>query len=168
MSGTDPSDDSGDDSFDAASEDSSTDVLGTLRDWFEEASTSEDGPDLDELSDRERGALKRARAMGTALDEAIPIPGIGYRVGIDPIVGLLPVSGDAVGAALSSHIIIEAARVGVPRETLAKMALYVAIDAVVGSIPVAGDIFDAVWKANERNVALFEAHFENRTDAPAE
>lgn len=175
MSADDSSTDDAEDSFTNQSDDSSTDTgdaaddaLGSLREWYEEASTREDGPDLDALSARERGALKRARTMATFLDDAIPIPVVGYRVGIDPIVGLLPVSGDAVGAVLSSHIIAEAAFAGVPPKTLARMAAYVALDAVGGSVPIAGDVFDAVWKANQRNVALFEAHFENRTEVPVE
>jgi hypothetical protein len=175
MSADDSSTDDAEDSFTNQSNDSFTDTrassddaLGTLQEWYEEASAREDGPDLDALSPRERGALKRARAMATFLDSAIPIPVIGYRVGIDPIVGLLPVSGDIVGAVLSSHVIVEAARVGVPPKTITRMAVYVALDATVGSIPVAGDLFDAVWKANQRNVALFESHLEDRAEVPIE
>jgi hypothetical protein len=149
-------------------DDASADATATVGSWIEEAATTEEGLDLDSLSGRERGALKRTRTMGTLLDDAIPIPGVGYRVGIDPILGLLPVSGDLAGAVLSAYIIAEAALVGVPPKTLGRMALNVAADTLVGSIPVAGDLFDAVWKANERNVALFEAHLADRTDVPIE
>ncbi|WP_079890773.1 DUF4112 domain-containing protein [Halococcus agarilyticus] len=149
-------------------DDSSTDVLGTLQDWFEEAAAREDDPDLDALSARERGALKRSRAMATLLDDAIPIPVIGYRVGIDPVLSIVPISGDLAGAALSMHIVAEAARLGVPPKTLALMIGDVAVDTVTGSVPVAGTLFDAVWKPNRRNVARLESYLENRTDVPTE
>ena len=112
----------------------------------------------------DRAALERARTASTLLDEAIRIPGIGYRVGIDPLIGLLPVSGDAVGAVLSLYIVAESARLGVPRETLARMVVNIAIDTAGGSIPIAGSLLDAVWKANERNVSLLEDHLADRSD----
>ncbi|EMA44176.1 DUF4112 domain-containing protein [Halococcus saccharolyticus] len=171
-SSTDDAEDSftngSDDSFTDTSGDSADDALGTLQEWYEEASTREDGPDLDELSARERGALKRARAMATFLDDAIPVPVIGYRVGADPILSIAPVSGDLAGAALSMHIVAEAARLGVPPKTLALMVGDVAVDTITGSVPVAGTLFDAVWKANRRNVARLESHLENRTEVPVE
>lgn len=137
-------------------------------DSLEDATATEDGLDPDTLPSRERAALKRSRAMATLLDEAIPIPGIGYRVGIDPILSIAPVSGDIAGAALSSHIVVEATRLGVPPKTLARMIGNVALDTIGGLIPVAGTLLDAVWKANKRNVALLESHLENRTEVPIE
>lgn len=124
--------------------------------------------DPETLSRRDRAALKRARNAGTLLDEAIRIPGIGYRVGIDPIIGLLPVSGDAVGALLSLYIVAEAARLGAPRKTLARMVANIAVDAVGGSIPIAGSLLDVVWKANERNVSLLESHLAERAEISVE
>ncbi len=59
---------------------------------------------------------------------------------------------------ISSYIIREAARAGAPPSVLARMALNVAVEGVVGLVPIAGDVFDAAWKANQRNVALLEAH----------
>ncbi|HET7323921.1 MAG TPA: DUF4112 domain-containing protein [Halococcus sp.] len=124
--------------------------------------------DIEALTARERAALERARRVGTLLDEAIRIPGIGYRVGIDPLIGLLPVSGDAVGAVLSLYIVAEAARLGIPQKTLIRMLVNVGIDTVGGSIPVAGSLLDAVWKANERNVSLLEDHLADRADIAVE
>ena len=119
---------------------------------------------MDALTRREQAALKRARAMGRLLDEAVEIPGIGYRVGLDPVLSIAPVSGDIAGAALSLYIVAEAARLGVPPKTVAEMVLNVAIDAVGGSVPVLGTLVDAVWKANKRNVALLEEHLGDRED----
>jgi hypothetical protein len=124
----------------------------------------DDDLDMDALTRREQAALKRARAMGRLLDEAISIPGIGYRVGLDPILSIAPVSGDAAGAALSLYIVAEAARLGVPPKTLLRMLLNIAIDTVAGSVPVLGTLVDTVWKANKRNVSLLESHLADRED----
>lgn len=106
-------------------------------------------------------ALQRVRAVGRLLDNALPIPGTSYRVGIDPILGLLPGGGDIVGFALSAYIVLEALRFGLPRETILRMGSNLLMDSVVGSVPVLGDIFDVTWKANSRNLALLEAHIAN-------
>jgi uncharacterized iron-regulated membrane protein len=75
-------------------------------------------------------------------------------------VGLVPLVGDLVGVILSSTILAEAARLGVGRGVLLRMALNVAIEGVAGAVPLAGDLFDAAWKANQRNVRLLERWME--------
>ena len=106
--------------------------------------------------------IARLRRVSEYFDSAFEIPGTNYRIGLDPLLGLLPVVGDAPGAAVSAYVVAEAAAMGVPRATLARMVFNVAVDAVIGSLPVVGDAFDAAWKANVRNVRLLEA----RADAP--
>lgn len=108
----------------------------------------------------EEAALRRARAVGRLLDEAVRVPGTDFRVGIDPILGILPGAGDAVAAGLSLYPIVEAYRMDAPGGVLAKMVALVAVDAVVGSIPVVGPLFDAVWKANVWNVRALERHLQ--------
>ncbi|MBD2022131.1 DUF4112 domain-containing protein [Leptolyngbya sp. FACHB-36] len=103
-------------------------------------------------------ALQRLRTISHVMDNAIPIPGTTYRVGIDPLLGLLPGAGDVAGSALSAYIILEAARFGLPRSTLTRMLVNLVLDSVFGSLPIIGDFFDATWKANSRNLALLEAH----------
>jgi Domain of unknown function (DUF4112) len=102
--------------------------------------------------------LKRMRQISKLLDSAMVIPGTKQRIGLDPILGLIPGGGDTVSAALSGYIIIEAARMGLPREALIKMVMNIAIDTVAGSVPVVGDIFDVVSKANLRNMQIVESH----------
>ncbi len=104
--------------------------------------------------------LDRLRRLSQILDNAIPIPGTGYRIGIDPILGLLPGGGDTVSGALGAYIIIEAARIGLPRKVIWKMVSNIIFDTVIGTVPVLGDIFDAGWKANVKNVALLERHLD--------
>lgn len=110
-------------------------------------------------TDRER-ARKRLDQLAWLTDNSIPIPGLNARVGIDPLIGLLPWVGDALGALLSSYIIMEAARLGAPRSVLLKMAFNTALDAVVGALPGLGDLFDFFWKANQRNLRLLERYLE--------
>ena len=108
----------------------------------------------------EEAALKRMRTVGTLLDDAVRVPGTEFRVGIDPIVGILPVAGDSVMSVISMYIVLEAANLGVPMSTVARMLANIAVDAVIGSIPVLGTLFDAGWKANKRNVKLVEQHVD--------
>lgn len=93
--------------------------------------------------------------LGWFLDESITLPG-GYKIGVDGFIGLIPGIGDFIGGLLSSVIIYKAHQIGVPRMVLGRMIINMMIDTVLGAIPVAGDIFDFVWKANKRNVALLE------------
>jgi len=88
------------------------------------------------------------------LDSAIVVPGTRFRVGLDALIGLVPGIGDLIGAALSAYIVAAAARRGLPRSVLFRMALNVGLEALVGVVPIVGDLFDAAWKANQRNVAL--------------
>lgn len=100
--------------------------------------------------------LARLRRYVQFLDDGIRVPGTSFRIGFDPILGLIPGAGDVLGALLSAAIILEGARRGVSRLTLLRMALYVAVDAGLGSIPLAGDLFDAAFKVNRFNLTLLE------------
>jgi hypothetical protein len=97
--------------------------------------------------------MRRLRSLAWLLDNSIPLPG-GYRIGLDPIIGLVPGLGDAIGALISAFIINEARSLGAPRSILLRMIGNVAIETVIGAIPFAGDLFDAAFKANSRNLAL--------------
>jgi hypothetical protein len=103
--------------------------------------------------------LRRLRRLATLMDAAVVIPMINVRIGWDPVIGLIPGAGDALGAAISSYIVVEAARLGVPPRVLARMMLNIAIDFGIGTLPIAGDWFDVVWRANLMNVDLIERHF---------
>jgi hypothetical protein len=101
---------------------------------------------------------RRAVWLAWLLDSSIPLPGTRFRIGLDPLLGLVPGLGDALGAVLAAYLIREAARLGASRSVLMRMAFNVAVDALFGVVPVAGNVFDAVWKANRRNLALLERH----------
>lgn len=112
-------------------------------------------------------SLKRLRRMSHLLDNAIPVPGIGMRVGLDPILGLLPGGGDVVTGVLSVYIVFEAARMGLPAATLGRMGLNILLDVLSGTVPVLGDLFDVAWKANSQNVALLEKHLADPVPSKA-
>ncbi|MBE9061555.1 DUF4112 domain-containing protein [cf. Phormidesmis sp. LEGE 11477] len=103
-------------------------------------------------------SLKRLQQMSHVLDKAIAIPGSDIRVGLDPILGLLPGGGDVVTGLLSVYIVFEAAKMGLPAQTLGRMSFNILLDVLSGMVPVLGDLFDVGWKANSQNVALIEKH----------
>jgi hypothetical protein len=100
------------------------------------------------------------------LDNAISIPGTSWKIGLDPIIGLIPGVGDVIGAVLSGYIVLEAVRAEVPTFTLARMLVNVGMDTLLGSVPALGDVFDAAWKSNAMNVALLERHLVTTGSAP--
>jgi len=99
-------------------------------------------------------ARERLSRLAWLLDSSIPIPGTRLTIGLEALIGLLPVAGDLIGVAMSSYIIKEAHALGASKAVLARMAFNVAVEGVVGIVPFAGDVFDAAWKANQRNVRL--------------
>jgi hypothetical protein len=103
-------------------------------------------------------SLKRLQQMSHILDKAIAIPGSNIRVGLDPIIGLLPGGGDVITGLLSVYIVFEGARMGLPAPTLGRMGFNIVLDVLSGMVPVLGDLFDVGWKANSQNVALIEKH----------
>lgn len=111
-------------------------------------------------------ARERLGRLAWLLDSSIPIPGTRLTIGLDALLGLFPVIGDLLGVLASSYILTEAARLGVSKAVLARMAFNVAVEGVVGIVPLAGDLFDAVWKANLRNVRLLNAWIDR--PGPAE
>jgi hypothetical protein len=107
--------------------------------------------------------VKHLRRLSWLLDNCIPLPG-GYRIGFDGIIGLVPGLGDAVGASLSTYILVQAARLGASPVQLLRMMVNILVETVVGVIPVVGDLFDFAWKANERNMVILDAQLRK---APA-
>ncbi|MBY6204520.1 DUF4112 domain-containing protein [Halomonas denitrificans] len=100
-------------------------------------------------------ALARVRQLARLLDSSISLPG-GYRIGLDGLIGLIPGIGDAAAASISAYIVVQAARMGASTTTLIRMMGNILLELLVGIVPVLGDLFDFVWKANNRNVALLE------------
>ncbi|MFC4551336.1 MULTISPECIES: DUF4112 domain-containing protein [Halorussus] len=121
--------------------------------------TDSEGQSIEVNVSDEPPGMERVRAVADLLDEAVEVPVVNYKIGLDPILGLLPVGGDAVSAAISLYIVAEGARMGASQDTVLRMLANVVFDAVGGSIPILGSIVDAVFKANQRNVKLLEEEF---------
>ena len=97
------------------------------------------------------------------LDSAFRVPGTtDRRVGIDGLLTLVPVVGDAAGVALSMAVVLAGVAAGVSIPTLLRMLINVGIEATVGLIPFAGAVFDMVYKANIRNLVLMERDLADR------
>ena len=100
--------------------------------------------------------LIRLKLLSKRLDNNFTIPGTKAKIGLDPIIGAIPIIGDLIGALLSTYIMYSGIKMGVPRSVIAQMATNIALDFTIGSIPIIGDIFDIIWKSNKRNVKLIE------------
>jgi hypothetical protein len=111
-------------------------------------------------SRRERfgAAERRIKRVTDVLDELVPIPGTGQRIGLDPVIGLIPVVGDVVAAMVGGWVILEATRFGIPRIVVARMLVNLTVDLSLGAIPILGDLLDIVSRSNSRNLDLFRRH----------
>jgi Domain of unknown function (DUF4112) len=116
---------------------------------------------MSNVDDSKALTLERLRQFTNLLDNAVAIPGTNYRVGIDPLLGLIPGGGDTLGAVLSGYIVLQAARLGAPKATLARMVFNILFDSLLGAVPVLGDLFDVAWKANTMNLAMLETHLRS-------
>jgi Domain of unknown function (DUF4112) len=111
-----------------------------------------------ELGGDQEAALRRVARLAYWLDDRFRIPGTSRRVGLDGLLGLIPGIGDTATTLVAAYIVIEAARMGVPKRTIARMLGNVGVDYVIGLVPLAGDLADLAWKANRRNARLLQEH----------
>jgi Domain of unknown function (DUF4112) len=110
---------------------------------------------LTEADLRAEAMLRILERLAWLMDRAIPIPGTNLRVGLDAILGLLPVGGDFLCGLIQSGLVMVALKhYRVPKVVAAQMAANVLLDLAIGAIPFVGDAFDAVFKANTRNLKL--------------
>tara|TARA_Y100000996_G_scaffold373766_1_gene323486 strand:- start:119 stop:556 length:438 start_codon:yes stop_codon:yes gene_type:complete len=100
--------------------------------------------------------LIRLKRLSERLDDTFTIPGTKYKIGIEALIGAVPIIGDLIGGILASYIMYSGMKMGAPPRIIARMAVNIAIDFAIGSIPIIGDLFDLVWKANKKNVELIE------------
>ena len=97
---------------------------------------------------------RRLEAMEGLLERAFTIPGTNYRVGLDAIVGLVPVVGDLIAAAMGSWLIWEGKNLGMSRFQLWRMAGNIGVDTALGMVPLVGDVFDLAFRSNTRNLRI--------------
>lgn len=113
------------------------------------------------LDSRDPAAIRqRIEMMEMLLERSLRIPGVNYAIGLDAIVGLVPVVGDLITAAMGSYIIWEARNLGIPKWKLARMAGNILIDTGLGAIPFAGDLFDLLYRSNSKNLKIIKKHLD--------
>ena len=98
----------------------------------------------------------RLKRLSERLDETFTVPGTDYKIGIESIIGAIPLVGDLIGGIISTYIMYSGIKIGASPRIIAQMAANIAVDFAIGSIPIVGDLFDFVWKANKKNVKLIE------------
>lgn len=111
---------------------------------------------------------RRIETMEGLLERAVTIPGLNRRVGLDAMLGLVPVVGDVVAAAMGAWLIWEARNLGMSKFQIARMTGNLALDTALGAIPIVGDAFDFLFRSNSRNLRIMRRwldkhHPETRT-----
>ena len=108
--------------------------------------------------ERFHSAERRILRMSHVLDDLFRVPGTSMKLGVDPIVGLIPVIGDIVTAIPGAWLILEATRFGIPRVVLGRMVVNLTLDLGIGAIPLIGDAYDLFFRSNARNLDLFRRY----------
>lgn len=124
---------------------------------------------LRQLTPGQEARLAALKHVSRLLDSAFEVPGTRYRIGLDPIIGLVPGIGDLISPLFAVVMLWQSRDLGLPRVVQLRMLLNVAIDAIVGAIPILGDAFDFAWKSNDMNMVLLERHaYEERAASPVD
>ncbi len=110
------------------------------------------------------------RFLAELLDQRFTIPGTSIRIGLDPIIGLIPGVGDTLANLAGSAILLVGAQFHLPKVVLLRMALNVALNTLIGAIPVVGDLFSIWFRSNVRNARLLELYATQHSQkaAPAD
>jgi hypothetical protein len=111
--------------------------------------------------------LDEVEFLAWLLDNSIPIPGTGRRIGIDAIIGFVPGLGDILSGGLGFLVVLRGVQLGLPKVVIARMLANLGLDFVIGSIPVLGDAFDLWFKANSRNLRLMRRYVDAPGDSTA-
>jgi hypothetical protein len=119
-------------------------------------------PPVETYNPRAEHSLARLDALAKLFDSAFVIPGTNIRMGLDGIIGLVPIAGDLISALMSSYLIWEARQLGASRWVIGRMMTNTLIDTTIGAIPLLGDAFDIAFRTNMRNLALLRKHLARK------
>lgn len=103
---------------------------------------------------------RRLEAMEVLLERAFTIPGINRRVGLDAIVGLIPVVGDLITASMGAWLVWEARNLGMSKFQLMRLAGNIGVDSALGAIPLVGDLFDFAYRSNTKNLRIIKRYLD--------
>lgn len=117
-------------------------------------------PETSALKQRRERSYARLKRWAWILDDAVRLPVVNVRVGVDALIGVVPVIGDFAGVVLSSVMFVEALRLRAPRSLLLRMGGNLLADFLLGVTPIVGDILDVAWRANRRNLRALEVWLE--------
>ena len=116
------------------------------------------------MTNEKSPGLQNLERLGWVMDDLFRIPVLGWRFGLDALIGLVPGLGDTSTALVSFYILAAAVRYQVPKITMLRMGLNIGIDYLLGSLPVVGDFADAWWKSNQKNLELLKKRATVSTD----
>ena len=115
-------------------------------------------PPEDQTADGTKPVEPLFRLIALFMDNLIRVPGTNFKVGLDPIIGLIPGIGDTGAALVSAMALVQAARLGLPKIVLARMATNILLNEAIGIVPVIGDAFSFWFKSNARNYELIKQY----------
>ncbi|MGH7797386.1 MAG: DUF4112 domain-containing protein [Candidatus Binatia bacterium] len=113
---------------------------------------------IDTRATDEADRLWFAKFLADLLDQRFTIPGTSIRIGLDPIISLIPGIGDLLANLSGSLILLVAAQLGVPKVVLARMGINIAANTIIGAVPIFGDIISVWFRSNIRNVDLLQRY----------
>ena len=116
--------------------------------------------DIPGMGNDPQAARMRVEALEKLLERAFHIPGTKIPFGLDSIIGLVPVLGDLITAAMGAYIVWEARNLGMSKWQLIRMTANIGIDTAIGAIPIVGDAFDLVWRSNTKNLRIIKKHLD--------
>ena len=103
---------------------------------------------------------QRVEAMEMLLERSFKVPGTNFPIGLDSIIGLIPVLGDIVTTALGAYIVWATRNLGLPKWKLWRMAGNIAVDTAIGAVPLVGDAADVLFRSNTRNLRIIKKHLD--------
>ena len=117
------------------------------------------------LSNDPAAIRQRVEMMEQLLERSFTLPGVGRKVGLDFVLGLVPVLGDVITGAMGLYIVWEARNLGMSKFQLARMVANVGFDSLIGAVPLVGDAFDFFWRSNSRNLKIIRKHLDRHHPA---
>lgn len=107
----------------------------------------------------------RIEAAEKVLERAFVIPGLNRPIGLDAIIGLVPVAGDVIAASMGAWLVWEARNLGMSKFQLARLAANVGVDTAIGAVPFVGDLFDFAFRSNSRNLRIIKRYLDKHHPA---
>lgn len=117
------------------------------------------------LSHDPRAIRQRIEALEMVLERSFRVPGVNIPIGLDALIGLIPVLGDIITAAMGGYLLWEARNLGLPKWKLARMAGNLGFDTVLGAVPFIGDAADVLFRSNTRNLRIVKKHLDTHHPA---